>query len=99
MWTNFITYIPTELVAIWTRCIYVKSLNNNNNVKSLKQPRFNTVTYGRDSFSYQGAQEWNILYNFIKDAASLNGFKMLIKTWNGEQYNCNYCHVFILERI
>ncbi len=27
-------------------------------------------------------------YNFIKDAASLNDFKMLIKTWNGEQ--CNY---------
>ncbi len=26
---------------------------------------------GRDSFSYQGAKEWNILVNLIKDAASL----------------------------
>ncbi len=56
-------------------------------------------TYGRDSISYQGAKEWDILDNFIKDAASLNDFKMLIKTWNGEQYNCSYSHVCILERM
>ncbi len=42
----------------------------------VQQPRFNSVTYGRDSFSYQGAKEWNGLDNFIKDAASLNDFKM-----------------------
>ncbi len=68
-------------------------------VKSLQQPRFNSVTYGRDSFSYQGAKEWNILDNFIKDAASLNDFKMLIKAWKGKQCNCSYCHVCILERM
>ena len=55
-------------------------------MKSLKQPRFNTVTFGRDFSSHQGAKEWNILDNFMKDAASLNDIKMLIKTWNGEQF-------------
>ncbi len=43
-------------------------------VKSLQQPRFNTVTYGRNYFSYQGAKECNVLDNFIKAAASLNDF-------------------------
>ncbi len=42
----------------------VEHLYQSRNVKSLKQPRFNTVTYGRDSFTYQGAKEWNILDNF-----------------------------------
>ncbi len=32
------------------------------------------------------------LDNFIKDAASLTDFKMLIKTWDGEQCNCSYYH-------
>ncbi len=76
----------------------MEHLYQSRNVKSLKQPCFNTVTYGRDNFSYQGVKEWNILDNFIKDAASLNDFKMLIKTWNGEQCNC-YCHICILERM
>ncbi len=35
--------------------------------------------YGRDSFSYLGAKEWNVLDTFIKYAASLNDVKMLIK--------------------
>ncbi len=34
------------------------------------------MTYGRDSFSYQGAKEWNVLDDFIKDAASVNDIKM-----------------------
>ena len=70
------------------------------NVRSLQQPRFNSVSYGWDSFSYQGAEEWNVLDNFIKDAASLNyDFKMVIKTWKGEQCDCSYRHVSILERM
>ncbi len=32
---------------------------------SLQQSRFKSVTYGRDSFSYQGAKVWNVLDNFI----------------------------------
>ncbi len=60
---------------------------------------FNTVTYGRGSFSYQGAKQWNICDNFIKHAASLNDFKMVTKTWNGEQCNRSYCRVYILERM
>ena len=77
----------------------VDQLYHSRSVKSLQQPRFNSVTYGRDSFSYQGAKEWNVLDNFIKDAASLNDFKILIKAWNGKQCICSYCHVCILERV
>ncbi len=49
-------------------------------------------------FDNQGAKEWNVLDNFIKDAAFLNDFKMLIKTWNGEQGNCSYCYVCIIRK-
>ncbi len=45
---------------IWLIYKKVEHLYQSRNVKSLKQPRFNIVTYGQDSFSYQGAKEWNI---------------------------------------
>ncbi len=44
----------------------VEHLYQSRNVKSLKQPRFNTVTYGRDPFSYQRAKELNIIDNLLK---------------------------------
>ncbi len=40
-----------------------------------------------------------VLDNFIKDTASLKDCKMQIKAWMGEQCNCSYCHVCILERM
>ena len=68
-------------------------------MKPLEQPRFNSMTYGGDSFSYQEAKEWDTLDNFMKDAASLNDFKILIQPWNGDQCNCSYYYVCILERM
>ena len=56
----------------------VDHLYHSRSVKALQQPRFNTLTYdGWNSFSYQAAKEWNVLDNFIKDAASLNDFRIL----------------------
>ena len=68
---------PTYMGALFINKVQHFIYINQGIVKSLKQPRFNTVTFGRDSFSYQGAKEWNILGSFITDAASLNEFKML----------------------
>ncbi len=67
-------------------------------MKSLQRSRFNTVTYGWDYFSYHGGKGWDVLNSFIKDAAPLNDFKMLIQPWKDEQCNCSYSHVCILER-
>ncbi len=84
-----------------TTDVYTTSETNNMdhlyhsmNVKSLQQSRFNTVTYGRNSFIYQGAKEWNTLVNFITDTTCLNAFVMLITTWNGEEGNCSYTVMF-----
>ncbi len=39
----------------------VDHLYHSRNVKSLQQPRFNSVTYERNSFNYQEAKGWNVL--------------------------------------
>ena len=59
--------------------------------KLLEQPSFNTVTYACNSFMYQGAKGRNILSSDFK-AVSVDDFKVMIRTWNGKQSNCSYCH-------
>ena len=87
-------------VYVGELCNKVEHLYRSRNVNFLQQPRFNFLTYERIVFRYQEAKEWNVLDNFIKDAAaSPSDFKMLIKAWNRKQCNCSYCHVCILERL
>ncbi len=51
--------------------------------KPLEQPSSNTVTYGCNSFMYQGVKEWNLLRSVFKEAVSVEDFKVMIRTWNG----------------
>ncbi len=44
------------------------------------QPKFEKVTYGKNSFKYYGAHIWNLLPNEIKDTADILSFKSLIMT-------------------
>ena len=55
------------------------------------QPKYNTMTYGRDSLRYQGAKLWNLLPPYIKQATDLNRFTKLIKAWLGPSCNCSLC--------
>ncbi len=68
-------------------------------VKPLEQPSFNTITYGCNSFTYQSAKEWNLLGRVFKEALSVEDFKVIIRTWNGKQCNCSFCHTCVLQRM
>ena len=46
--------------------------------KILHQPRFNTFTFGYRSFNYYGAKLWNSLPVYLKNAESVNNFKILL---------------------
>ncbi len=58
---------------------------------SLKQPKYNTVTYGLNSFLHKGAKIWNDLPNEIKNSITLAEFKNQIKKWQGPKCLCNMC--------
>ena len=44
-------------------------------------PEFNTVTFGKNSFSYFGAKIWNNIPISIKNSTSLSTFKSAITGW------------------
>ena len=44
-------------------------------------PKFNTMTFGRKSFTYYGAKLWNNLPNEIKESSSLSSFKTALLPW------------------
>ncbi len=53
-------------------------LRDSNNSCHLK---FNKITYGKKTFSYYGTHIWNSLPNNIKESASLDNFKTMLKAW------------------
>ncbi len=61
----------------------------------LTQPKYNTVSYGLNSFIYKGPEIWNSLPNYIKEVISLSEFKFLIKSWEGHKYLCNLCQTML----
>ncbi len=75
------------------------------NIKELKyslrdsniiyQPKFEKVTYGKNTFKYYGAHIWNLLPNEIKEIADILFFKSLIMTWKGPKCQCNMCNILI----
>ena len=64
---------------------------NTRNSQCVLQPKVNTVTFGLNSFRYQGPKLWNDLPNSLKDAASLQEFKTNISKWSGPKCSCGFC--------
>ncbi len=62
----------------------------------LKQPAFNGITYGLNSFRYKAPKIWNSLPNNIKNAVSLVQFKNMIKSWEGPKCYCSMCSRLIM---
>ncbi len=58
---------------------------------SLKQQKYNTVTYGLYSFWHKGAKIWNDLPNKIKNSITLAESKKQIEKWQGSKCLCNMC--------
>ncbi len=52
------------------------------------QPKFEQVTYCKNTFKYCGSHIWNFLPNEIKGTADMWYFKSLIMTW--EDSKCQY---------
>ncbi len=58
----------------------------------LIQPKFNTITYGRSTFSYYGSHIWNLLPNDLKSNVNYVTFKRLLKDWEGPRCCCSLCY-------
>ena len=65
---------------------YMKEVFQSNNINSKRLtnsdfvvPRFNTVTYGKNSLRYLGPVLWSKLDKVIKNSESLNSFKAKIR--------------------
>ncbi len=53
------------------------------------QPKCKGITYGKYTFAYYGSHIWNALPNQVKESTDLQGFKSLLKTWEGPNCQCN----------
>ena len=52
--------------------------------KNVVQSRFNTIKYGKNSFSYIGSH--------FQTAENINVFKRLVKIWEGPKCKCKLCY-------
>ena len=77
-----------------TECVY-----NTRNRNRVDIPICNTVTYGYNSFKYEGASLWNKLCKTLKQELDVNNFKNLIKEWNGPECSCTLCKLCRLKNM
>ena len=58
-------------------------------------PPIRTVYHGSESISFLGPKIWNILPDRLKNANSIEAFKMQIKKWKPENCPCRLCKVYV----
>ena len=56
-------------------------------------PPIKTVYHGSESISFLGPKIWNILLDRLKNANSIEAFKMQIRKWKPENCLCRLCKV------
>lgn len=61
-------------------------------------PKYNTITYGKNSFKYRGAQLWNEIPTDAKSAKHLDVFKECINQWSGPKCSCGSCFPCVLKQ-
>ncbi len=59
------------------------------------RPKFEKITYDKNTFKWYGSHVWNLLPNEIKETAVILSFKNLIMTWYGPKCECNMCNLLI----
>ena len=79
---------PSFMHDIFKRKLFIYSPRNPND---LQHHRPNQVTFGSNSLRSLGPQIWNELPIEIKSSENWNGFKHMIKKWDGPNYKCNAC--------
>ena len=63
---------------------------------TLVVPKFKTVTYGKQNFSYYGSHLWNGLPAEYKRCFDLKSFKNMLSSWEGPRCFCNVCSLNVL---
>ena len=58
-------------------------------------PQIRTVYHGSESISFLGPKIWNILPDRMKNATSLEAFKIQIKKWKPQNCPCRFCRVYV----
>ena len=79
---------PSYLKSLVTSNICNTSLRSANNMHI---PRFNTVTYGKRSMTYNAPLLWNSLSQDMKTSPTLSAFKQHVKSWYGIGCQCGFC--------
>ena len=59
----------------------------------LKLNTFNTVRYGKETFSYNGTMLWNYIPDEFRDNMSIKDFKRKILLWNWPKCACSTCDI------
>ena len=65
----------------------------------LVQPKVNTISFGINSFAYQGSKIWNNLPQGVKDTTCLIACKDLIVQWEGPTCECGFCIMCNMSKI
>ena len=68
--------------------------NLRNNVHFIT-PQIRTVYHGSESISFLGPKIWNILPDRLKNATSLEVFKIKIKKWKPQNCPCRLCRAYV----
>ena len=55
------------------------------------QPKFDKITYGKNTFKYYGSHIWNLLPNDCKKTTNIEIFKGILKKWEGPRCQCTMC--------
>ena len=58
-------------------------------------PTVRAVYHGSESISFLGPKIWNILPDRLKNANSIEAFKIQIKKWKPENCACRLCKVYV----
>ena len=58
----------------------------------LRLPTARTVLNGLNSIVFRGSILWNTISDEIKSSQSIASFKRKVKSWNGDDCNCNICN-------
>ena len=69
------------------------------NVLKIELSAYKTVTYGKNTLQFNGANLFNSLGNDFKNGLNYSEFKAKLKTWYGEDClcnNCTYCRLMLL---
>ncbi len=56
-------------------------------------PRFNKITYGKNTITYYASHIWNFLPESIKTCTSRDVFKSLLKTWEASKCQYKMCTI------